>query len=331
MAQIAQQRAPGVRLLTFLVTSLALVSLAGLEQTARVGGAGLTANAQERRPSALAALWQRKLAPGAGTVESLATDPRGKGRALLCQGGVVWLSRDEGRSFAPVFKSDSEQGVTAAFHPTEPATLFLATNRRLLVSADGGKDWTVPEPGLKFKWRPRAILISNEAPNRIYITTRGEGIYRSDDGGHTWSAINSGLPESNGAAPIAPIESAVLDPTDPEVAYAAPETNGVYKTTDGGATWTRASQGLPGLITHGTYPWVLAIDPANPQRLLVWAHWPVHSERVTSAFFLSEDGAVSWRKVAAADQGRVLAIQFVEAKDGLAVAITEDGVMRLAN
>jgi photosystem II stability/assembly factor-like uncharacterized protein len=242
------------------------------------------------------------------------------------------MSQDAGRSFAPVFKAEGERGVAVAFHPTEPATLFLATNRRLLVSANAGKDWIEAQPGLKFKWPPRAILISNEAPNRIYITTQGEGVYRSDDGGGVWKMINFGLPKAIGAAPISPIESAVLDPTDPAVVYAVAEAGGVYKTTDAGETWARASQGLPGIITHRTLPWVLAIDPADPSRLLVWAHWPAHSEWVESAFFLSEDGAASWRKIAAGpERGKVLAIQFPAARSGLAVAITEDGEMRLPN
>lgn len=330
MRPITLQRAPGVRLLALcLITSLAHTSLVGFATKAGTGGI----REQERQSAPeRASLWQRKPAPGGGAIESLATDPHRKGRVLICQGGVVWMSQDAGRSFAPVFKAESERGVAVAFHPTEPATLFLATNRRLLVSANAAKDWTEAQPGLKFKWPPRAILISNEAPNRIYITTQGEGVYRSDDGGGVWRTINSGLPKAIGAAPIAPIESAALDPTDPEAIYVVAEAGGVYKTTNGGETWTRASQGLPALITHRTFPWVLAIDPANPQRLLVWAHWPAHSERVESAFFLSEDGAVNWRKIAAGpERSKVLAIQFLGAKSGLAVAITEDGEIRLQN
>ena len=315
---------------------LSLGASPGLARTDNIPGSEgillLLREGQTRPTSRQSTLWHRRPARGKGPVESLAIDPRNQERVLLCQYGVVWISLDEGQSYSPIFKSDSEQGVTAAFHPTVATTFYLATNRVLLISYNAGKDWMRLQPGLEFKWRPRAILFSNEQSGRMYITTQGSGVYRSDDDGHIWKAINSGLPEAIGAGPVAPLESAVLDPTDPDVVYLVAEANGIYKTTSGGETWTRASRGLPGKITRRTLPWVLAINPANPQRLLVWAHWPVHSEGVASAFFLSEDGAENWRKIAAgSDLGRVLAIQFVDAEDVLADIITEDGVKRLSN
>lgn len=328
------QRTLGIKLLALcIVVSVANIGLASPDQIAGSWRVSLLAGEHGQHPaSELGTLWQRKPASDDGAVESLATDSHDQKRVLLCQGGVVWMSQDEGRSYSPVFRSDREQGVAAAFHPTAPGTLFLATNHRLLVSTNAGKDWTAPQSGLRFKWRPRAILVSGKQPNRMYIVTQGDGAYRSDDGGNTWTAINSGLPEAIGAAPVAPIESAVLDPTDPATVYVAAEAKCIYKTTNGGETWARASQGLTETIMHRTQPWVLAIDPANPKRLLVWAQWPVHSHRVDSAFFLTENGAVSWRQIAAGPyRGRVLAIQFMGAKDGLAVAITEDGEMRLPN
>jgi len=281
--------------------------------------------------SAAGESWQTKPAPGAGRIECLSSDPLNQGRILLCRNGTVWMSQDHGVSWgAPIFSSQAEPGVAAAFHPTESDQLFLVTNRRLWISTDAGKDWEPATPGVEFKWRPRAILTSILEPNRLYITTRGEGMYRSDDGGHSWKAINAGLPEAIGAAPVAPINSAVLDSKEPDVMYVAAEAQGVYKTTDGGETWMRASKGLPETITHRTYPWVLAIDPSDPTRLLLWAAWPVHSERVDSAFFLSEDGAASWNSLAIEpDIGQVFAIQFVDAEDRLAVAVTEDGVVLL--
>jgi len=331
----ASQRTLSIVLLALCIAALIVhVSRAGPKQLARPERVGVLAGEQElwSAPEAGAA-WQRKPAPGEGRIESLTTDPHSQGRVLLCRGGLVWMSQDAGHSWkSPIFGPVEEQGVAAAFHLTVSNTLFLATNQRLLISTNAGKDWTAATPGLKFKWRPLTILVSGKEPNRLYVMTQGDGVYRSDDSGHTWTATNTGLPKAIGAAPVAPIESAVLDPTDPDVVYVVAEAKGIYKTTSGGGTWVRASRGLPEMIMYRTSPWVIAIDPSNPQHLLVWASWPVHSERVDSAFFLSEDGAASWRKIAVGlDHGRVFALQFVEAKVGLAIAITEEGVSLLSH
>jgi|GEM_PF-6116889 len=279
------------------------------------------------------ASWQSKRGPGEGYIESLTKDLHDQRRLLLCRGGIVWMSKNEGRSWgSAIFKTVEEQGVAATFHPTKPNTLLLATNRRFLISTNGGKDWTAASPGLEFKWRPLTILVSDMKADRVYVMTRGDGVYRSDDGGNHWMATNSNLPKGIGAAPVAPIESTVLNPKNPDLVYIAVEARGIYKTVDGGANWIRVSQGLPDTIMYRTFPWILAIDPMNPQRLIVWASWPVHSDRIDSAFFLSEDGSTSWNKIAADPaQGRVFAVQFVDAKVGLAVAITEGGAMVLSN
>ena len=276
--------------------------------------------------------WEKRPSPGEGRIKSLTTDQTGQGRLLLCQGGLAWMSKDRGVTWdSPIFESDNEQAVVAAFYLKDAEKLLWATNRRLLISKDAGKNWTPATPGLSFNWHPLDILTSIQKPDRMYVITRGDGVYRSDDGGNTWIATNSGLPKGIGAPPVAPIESAVLDPTNPEVVYVAAEAMGIYRTSDGGRTWVRANSGLPDQITHRTSPWVLAIDSFNPQRLLVWASWPVYSERLDSAFFLTEDRAANWRKIAVGTVSRVFSVQFVNAKVGLAVAITTDGNVVLSN
>src|ERR1035438_8547352 len=59
----------------------------------------------------------------------------------------------------------------------------------------------------------------------------GDGIFKSTDGGHTWTAIDSGLP-----SPVL-LQSLAIDPAHPEIVYAGTEGSGMYKTINGGASW----------------------------------------------------------------------------------------------
>ncbi len=91
----------------------------------------------------------------------------------------------------------------------------------------------------------------------------GDGIYRSDDGGKTWK--NLGLKKSEHIARIA------IDPRDSKVVYVAAQgplwsaggDRGLYKTTDGGKTWTKSLN-----ISENTGVTDVAIDPRNPDVLI---------------------------------------------------------------
>ncbi len=87
------------------------------------------------------------------------------------------------------------------------------------------------------------------------------------------------LPTSTSARAI------VIDPQQPKRVYAASQ-SGMFRSDDGGATWSTASQGLgeTGLVS-------LAIDPWQPSRLFSLAR--------SGAVYLSEDGADSWRLASA--------------------------------
>jgi photosystem II stability/assembly factor-like uncharacterized protein len=130
----------------------------------------------------------------------------------------------------------------------------------------------------------------------------GDGVYRSLDGGRTWTHL--GLEKTERITRI------VVHPTDPDVAWVAalgqewgenPE-RGVYKTEDGGKTWSRVLY-----VDPRTGAADLAIDPRNPNKLFasMWQYrrWPYffQSGGPGSGLFVTYDGGKSWRRYAESD------------------------------
>jgi photosystem II stability/assembly factor-like uncharacterized protein len=99
------------------------------------------------------------------------------------------------------------------------------------------------------------ITIDSNTPSTVYATARTQGLFRSSDGGHTWQAINTGVPNlSMGrSAPV------IIDPTNPLKLYVGSEGGGVYKSSDGGDHWIAVNSGLDDLSVEG-----LAMDPTDP-------------------------------------------------------------------
>jgi photosystem II stability/assembly factor-like uncharacterized protein len=199
------------------------------------------------------------------------------------QPGRLWLGVDPGG----LFRSDDggatwEPVAGLIEHPTrerwEPGgggmcthsvTLDAENSERLWVgisaagvfrTEDGGRSWTPANTGTEACFFPEnrfpevgqcvhKVYSHPARPDRLWQQNHC-GVYRSDDAGETWERLEgNGLPSGFGF-PIA------IDPDDPEVAFVAPEEGsenrvtcndrlGVYRTTDGGATWELAADGLP--------------------------------------------------------------------------------------
>jgi photosystem II stability/assembly factor-like uncharacterized protein len=99
------------------------------------------------------------------------------------------------------------------------------------------------------------LALDPTTPTTLYAGTYGGGVFKSTDGGTSWSAVNTGLTSPT-------VQALALDPTTPTTLYAG-TWGGVFKSTDGGGSWSSASTGL----TCGGFPCgvsALALDPQTP-------------------------------------------------------------------
>jgi photosystem II stability/assembly factor-like uncharacterized protein len=188
--------------------------------------------------------------------------------------GGVWKSQNGGTTYKPVFDKQNVQSIGAVtIDPANPKTVWVGT----------GEAWT---------------------RNSVSI---GDGVYKTTDGGATWT--NMGLGESERIAKI------LVDPTDAGTVYVCvpgklwsdSDERGVYKTTDGGKSWTKVLKG--GNASTGCS--MMSMDPKDPKTLYagLWDFrrkgWTFRSggdgETAPSASGLlkSTDGGATWTDLTA--------------------------------
>lgn len=180
-------------------------------------------------------------------------------------------STDHGATWQdmPILTTDAAQQteeVTAlAVHPGDSQHLWAGLASGVYESRDGGRSWQALEP-LKqpVRW---LTAVSNSAPAAaapLYAGVTGDGIYRWDgatdgamNGAMSWASASSGLPaQSSITAFVADAQSSVL--------WAARDGGGIYRSTDGGASWTNAAAGMGDNLAQA-----LAIHYAEPGAVLM--------------------------------------------------------------
>lgn len=159
---------------------------------------------------------------------------------------------------------------TAIPSPVEfPLTLYAGTAGGVFKSTNGGVSWTAANTGIP-NVEIYVVAIDPSNPDTVYAGTgftpiTCANLYKSTDGGARWTATSLatavGLVEIGQPSCFAAVHALAIDPTNPLILYAGGGgLNGVFKSTNGGATWARS-----GLTAGAIYS--LAIDPSNPSTI----------------------------------------------------------------
>ncbi len=170
--------------------------------------------------------------------------------------GAFYRSTNSGSSWSSITPSgESNNGAWVTplvMHPSNPQWLYAAY-RSVYRSTNRGTNWT--SLGTPFATNARATYLAVAAsdPNTIVVGT-ATAMYRTTNAGTNWTAIGSNLPSS--------VSSVAIDPTDASILWATCSNwasgQKVFRSTDGGATWSNVSTGLPNVPVN-----CIAIDPRS--------------------------------------------------------------------
>ena len=286
------------------------------------------ASAQSFDSAAISGLGIRNIgsATMSGRIAAVTGRQEKDGKVTLLIGsasGGVWKSEDGGTTFKPLFDKQPVQSIGAvALDPTNKDVMWVGTGEAwtrnsvsvgngVYKSTDGGETWT--NVGLPGTERIDRIIVHPKNGNIVYVCAPGplwsdsadRGLYKTTDGGRTWSLVLKGTNLSTGCSSVA------MDPANPEHLLAGtwdfrrkayeyrsggngpdqPSGSRFAESRDGGKTWTYLTgenrKGLP------SYPWgrlEIAYALSNPKRVYAFIENP------RSALYVSDNGGLTWEE-----------------------------------
>jgi photosystem II stability/assembly factor-like uncharacterized protein len=264
-----------------------------------------------------AGLSMRGIGPAmiSGRITDIAVHPKDKAiRYVTAASGNVWKTVNAGTTWTPIFDDQGSYSIGCiTLDPKNPLTVWLGSGENnsqrsvsygdgVYKSVDGGTSWE--NVGLKASEHISKILVDPRDSSVVWVAAQGplwspggdRGLYVTRDGGATWTK-SLDISENTGVTDV------VMDPRNPDVMLAAsyqrrrhvwtlinggPE-SAIHKTTDGGKTWKKLTNGLP---KNDVGRIGLAISPVNPDTVYAI----MDAQGKDGGFYRSLDAGGNWEK-----------------------------------
>jgi photosystem II stability/assembly factor-like uncharacterized protein len=195
--------------------------------------------------------------------------------------------------------------------PSQPRTFYMGVaSGGLFRTTDGGANWEPLTDGKVPVASMGSIAVADNDPNIIYLGTgsdgvrsnvsTGRGVYKTTDGGKTWSFV--------GLYNTGQIGAVRIHPSNPDIVWVAAygdifkpnNDRGIYKTTDGGRTWKKTLY-----VNDSTGAMDVELQPGNPNVVYAWMNrierkpWSIISGSREGGMWRSTDGGETWKKITA--------------------------------
>ncbi len=307
----------------------------------------------QKEQVSLSGLKFRSIGPAvtSGRISDFAVNPNNFNEYYVATAsGGVWKTVNAGTTYVPIFDSQGSYSIGCVkIDPTNTNVVWVGTgennNQRsvgfgdgVYKSEDGGITWN--NMGLKTSEHIGKIIVDPTNSDVVYVAAIGplwkeggeRGVFKTTDGGKSWVAVLP-LDKYTGANDI------IMDPRDPKTLYASAHQrmrsdyayisggpgSGIYRTTDGGATWVTINNGLPS-SDMGRIG--LAISPANPEYI-----YAVVEAAENAGYYRTTSRGARWEKMSTHQNGgNYYNETFADPLDpnkvytvGYAINVSEDG------
>jgi photosystem II stability/assembly factor-like uncharacterized protein len=319
------------------------------------GGRGGRGNEDPINARTFSSLKARQIGPAmiSGRISQIAVFPDDSNHYLLAEAsGNIFMTVNNGTTWTPVFDNYGSYSIGwITIDPKNPSIVWAGTGENnsqrsisygdgVYKSEDGGR--TFHNVGLKLTEHIARIVIDPRDSNVVYVAAPGplwkgggeRGLYKTIDGGKTWSQSLIKVDDYTGCSDV------VMDPRNPDVLFAATHQrqrayfgmihggpgSAVWKTVDAGKTWNKVTSGIP---TGDLGRIGLNYAPSNPNYIYAMIEAP---EGRGGLFRSTDDGATWERRNPSDAQGQYYAKVVVDAAEqdrvyvmGVNISVSDDG------